>query len=118
MGFLKDLHFGCDMSFFDQHKHDFIIAVASFLGSMTAIGNKAQQSFKTSAVIAFTGVSVAVFFTPVISDLPFIAELGVKTGNRSDYAIAYFIGTSGWMGIIWAQKKFFKNNENETTADN
>lgn len=105
----------------DQYKHEVLTAVAGFLGSLALIGNTASNNFRTSAVIAFTGVTVAAFFTPVVSHMPYVAELGMKTGNRSDYAIAFFLGTSGWMFIAWFQKKFYKKENNESdenTSDN
>lgn len=102
------------MSFFKENKHDLIIAGSGFLGSLLLVGNSGVRSFLRGAVIALTGTLVAWFCTPVVAGLPYIHELGIKTGHRSDMAIAFFLGTCGWTALLYLQKKFFK----QTSQDN
>lgn len=80
----------------DNKRYELGILVAGFIGSIVLISNKGTKSFRQAMVSIGTGVAVAYFLTPLFVTIPFLAELGIVTSHKTDFAVSFILGATGW----------------------
>jgi hypothetical protein len=101
------------MNLKEKYFYDIMLVAAGLIGSLVMVGNKTDKSFRRGVIAIFTGVAVSYFFTPIVVQLPMMAQLSMVTAHKTDYAVAFFLGTTGWQFIVWVQKAV-KQKTNQT----
>lgn len=94
------------------------LVAAGLIGSLIFLGNKGAKSLRAGLVSIGTGVAVAFFLTPVIVSIPLIKTIGEATDYKTDFAIAFLLGATGWRVIESLQKKLLKKIDNENHDSN
>src|SRR5574343_290594 len=108
----KGPHSGCKISKITPDKfYELWLVAAGLIGSLIFLGNSDEKSFRRGIIAIATGVAVSYFLTPVFVHMPVLADWSVNSSHKTDYAMAFFLGATGWRTIVWAQNKFFKKPE-------
>ena len=94
-----------------KYFYDLWLVAAGLIGSIVFIGNTSNNSFRRGVIAILTGVAVSYFLTPVFVHLPVLAEWSVSSENKTDYAMAFFLGATGWKAVDFLQGKFLKKDK-------
>lgn len=94
------------------------LVAAGLMGSLIFLGNKGAKSLRAGLVSIGTGMAVAYYFTPVIVSIPMLESIGAATDHKTDFAIGFILGATGWRVIEIFQKKLLKKIDNENHDSN
>jgi hypothetical protein len=98
--------------------YEIMLGAAGLMGALIFLGNKGAKSLRAGLVSIATGVAVAYYFTPVIVSIPLLESFGAATNHKTDFAIGFVLGATGWRVIEIFQKKLLKKIDDENHDSN